>query len=45
MSKRNFSLQAYWDKKAEEWTPLLSFRGTTAEEYAEIGRASCRERV
>ena len=30
MSKRNFSLQAYWDKKAEEWTPLLSFRGTTA---------------
>ena len=33
MSKRNFSMQDYWDRKAEQWTPLLSFRGTTAEEY------------
>lgn len=34
MSKRNFSMQAYWDQKAEEWTPLLAFRGRTAEDYA-----------
>lgn len=25
MAKRNFSMQAYWDQKAENWQPSLSF--------------------
>ncbi|MFO7635858.1 MAG: alpha/beta hydrolase family protein [Clostridia bacterium] len=33
MKKRNFSMQAYWDKIAESWEPELKFRGSTQEDW------------
>ncbi|HHY97911.1 MAG TPA: hypothetical protein GX509_04120 [Firmicutes bacterium] len=33
MAKRNFSMKAYWEKIAENWEPLLSFRGSTREDW------------
>jgi dienelactone hydrolase len=27
VTKRNFSMQAYWEKIMEDWTPLLKFKG------------------
>jgi len=33
MAKRNFSMIAYFNKMAENWTPLLTFRGSTLAEF------------
>jgi acetyl esterase/lipase len=33
MSKRNFSFQEYWRKRAMEWTPVLAFKGQTKQEW------------
>ncbi|MBI2440387.1 MAG: acetylxylan esterase [Lentisphaerae bacterium] len=30
---RNFSMQAYWEKVTEDWTPLLKFRGKTKADW------------
>ncbi|MFA5393957.1 MAG: alpha/beta hydrolase family protein [Candidatus Ratteibacteria bacterium] len=30
---RNFSMQQYWDKLAENWTPLLKFKGKTKADW------------
>ena len=33
MAGRNFSMIAYFNKRAKDWKPLLSFRGSTPEEW------------
>lgn len=33
MAKRNFSMEAYWNKLVENWKPLLTFEGTTKKEW------------
>lgn len=33
MGTRNFSMQTYWMNKAKDWTPLLSFNGSTRREW------------
>ena len=33
MAKRNFSMVEYFDKIAKDWRPLLSFRGSTQEDF------------
>lgn len=33
MAKRNFSMIEYFNKKAKDWTPLLSFRGSSLAEF------------
>ena len=30
---RNFSMQAYWERIADEWSPLLRFRGSTRADW------------
>ncbi len=32
-SKRNFSMQTYWEKITEEWKPLLKFEGETQADW------------
>ena len=34
MAKRNFSMQAYWDQKAEEWQPSLSFANQPGKDWS-----------
>ncbi len=31
---RNFSMQAYWERLADDWTPLLHFQGHTQADWA-----------
>lgn len=31
--RRNFSMQAYWERLTEEWTPLLRFQGETRQDW------------
>jgi acetyl esterase/lipase len=33
MTKRNFSMQAYWDRKAADWQPRLSFRCQSQQDW------------
>ncbi len=33
MTKRNFSMQTYWEKIMEDWTPLLKFKGKTRKDW------------
>lgn len=33
MAERNFSMQTYWDKLAESWTPVLKFKGKTRKDW------------
>jgi len=35
MKQRNFSMKYYWEKIAENWEPLLKFKGTTKQEFEE----------
>ena len=35
MSRRNFSMNQYWMKRIEGWEPLLSFKGSTPEDWEE----------
>ena len=33
MAHRNFSMIEYLNRRAEDWTPKLSFRGSTQEDW------------
>lgn len=33
MTDRNFSMQRYWEKVAEDWTPLLKFKGRSKKDW------------
>lgn len=33
MKQRNFSMQVYWEKIAENWEPLLKFKGTSQKDW------------
>ncbi|MFA5865922.1 MAG: alpha/beta hydrolase family protein [Phycisphaerae bacterium] len=33
MANRNFSMQAYWEKIMENWTPLMKFKGKTKKDW------------
>lgn len=33
MAKRHFSLSEYWNQRAKDWVPLLSFQGTSKEDW------------
>jgi len=38
MATRNFSMQTYWDKLAQDWTPLMTFNGKTKKDWEKWSR-------
>jgi hypothetical protein len=40
MKHRNFSMKYYWEKIAEDWEPLLKFKGTNKEEFDDWHRTA-----
>jgi len=33
MTNRNFSMQKYWEKIAQNWVPLMKFKGKTRKDW------------